>query len=284
LAGQSASNEGALNMNNFYPKYRVIQQLRRRACVCTLFCASWLATVPVVLAQQPLPLERRAELRPALTVQGEAEVWVRPDRASIQLGAEAQAAEAAVAQENVSRIVERAVKRIRDAGVPEEAIQTSGLQLFPVYSRPAPRPDREVGGETVVGYRASNILRIRVDNISLIGDVVDAGMAAGANRVHGISFGLKDELPHRTKALQLAVREAQAKAEAIAQALGQPLGPIRHVAEEAAPGMPRPFAMERAMAVATPVQPGEMQVQASVTVVFDLVSKPGESGGEGKGR
>jgi uncharacterized protein len=214
----------------------------------------------------------RAHRGPALTVQGQGEVWVRPDRAYVQIGAESQAADAAQAQQNVARIMEKTITQIRKAGVPEEAIQTSGLQLYPVYSRTRPN---DMAQETLVGYRASNMVRIRVDELDLLGRVIDAGTAAGANRLHGVNFDIKQELPHRTKALQIAVSQARAKAEALAQALGQPLGPVRHVAEEsAAAGIPRAFGMERAMAVATPIQPGEMQVQASVTVVYDLLGKP----------
>jgi uncharacterized protein len=236
------------------------------ACLACFFAAAGALAQPVSPPEVP-----RAQSRPALTVHGQGEVSVRPDRALVQLGAEAQASEAVVAQQNVNRIMERAIKQIRNTGIPVEAIQTSGLQLFPVYGQQGPRGDRQAGQETLIGYRAANMLRIRVDDIDQAGQVIDAGMAAGANRLHGVSFDIKQELPHRTKALQLAVEEARAKAQAIARALGQPLGPVRHVAEEGGVGIPRPFGMERAMAVATPVQPGELQVQASVTMVFDLV-------------
>jgi uncharacterized protein YggE len=71
----------------------------------------------------------------------------------------------------------------------------------------------------------------------------------------------------------MAVQEARAKAEAIAAGLNLQLGEVLDIREE---GAHAPYPAERrfasAAAAATPVQPGQVQVGAAVTVRFRLVA------------
>ena len=73
---------------------------------------------------------------------------------------------------------------------------------------------------------------------------------------------------HRVQALRQASAEARTKAQAIAEALGVHLGNLLEASEagvEVTP--PRPVFFERA---ATPIQPGEMTVRATVTVHYAI--------------
>ncbi len=98
----------------------------------------------------------------------------------------------------------------------KEQLRTSGVQLFPIYA--APRDG--AGQPQISGYRGSYTVLVTLDDLSLIGRVIDGAVEAGANTVLGISFGLKDPSKARREALAKAVREAREKAEAIAQAAG----------------------------------------------------------------
>src|SRR5436853_150931 len=60
----------------------------------------------------------------------------------------------------------------------------------------------------------------RVEDLALIGRLLDAGVGAGANTLEGVEFGLRNETPARIQALASAVAEAKRKASAIADALG----------------------------------------------------------------
>ena len=213
---------------------------------------------------------------PSITVQGRGEVSAKPDRASVRLGAEVQAENAKDAQAQLNELMNAAIKAVKDAGIPEKSIQTTGLNLYPVYSNPRPRP---VGAQTeeprITGYRASNILQVQVDDLDLVGKVIDAGIEAGVNRLEGINFGLKNDLSHRQRALESATIQARQKAEAIARAMDARLGKVQAVIEgggEISPMQPR-FARMAAMDMAesTPVQPGELQIQETVMVTFDIL-------------
>jgi uncharacterized protein len=232
----------------------------------------WLVPCTALLAQEPGG--RRGEFtdRRTLTVTGNGEVNAAPDHAIVRLGATAQADEAAAAQINVNEVMQKALGQIEKAGIPRRSIRTSGLTLTPIYS--SSKPDRTTEPK-IVAYRAGNIIEVTVNDIKLVGKVIDAGLAAGANRLEGVSFGLKDDLSQRTAALEKAVDEARLKARTMSRALDVPLGSVREVVEGGVHVFRQErFAAGRAMmaadAMQTPVEPGEVRVQASVTIHYDL--------------
>jgi uncharacterized protein YggE len=185
----------------------------------------------------------------------------------MRLGAVAQAETAGAAQSQVNTIMSRALHSIRALGIDEKAIRTSGLFVQPVFSQP-PRGGGAGYEPTIVGYRAGNTVVVRLDDLELLGRVIDAGVAAGANQISGPSFSLADDTPQRREALARAVRQARVKAEAIAAAMGERIVAVRSVVEGgSSPGRP-PMEYARAAAVGTPVEPGQVLVQASVTITY----------------
>lgn len=122
---------------------------------------------------------------PMLTVNGDGEVSAPPDRATVRLGATTQADEAAAAQSSVNGTLQKALDAIQKVGIPQRSIRTTGLTLSPVYA-----PQKLASPETprVVAYRAANTIEVTVDDLKLMGAVIDAGVTAGANRLEGVSF------------------------------------------------------------------------------------------------
>ncbi len=221
---------------------------------------------------------------PTLTVSGRGQVSAAPDEAVLRLGATAQAEEAATAQDQVNQVMQDAISALRELGVPADRIQTVDLSLSPVYSerRPGPMPGpRQMPDEPrIVGYRASNVVQVRLEDLTHVGPVVDAAVGAGANELQQLSFQLQDDLEARQEALRRAVREARAKAEAIAQAMDVRLQAVQDVTEGGYQVYRPQYARQAMMAEsAAPVQPGQVQVEASVTVRYRL-ARVNVGGGE----
>lgn len=241
-----------------------------------LMVMAMISSIPVGVQGQEVVVAR-GDVKPTLTVNGNSEVAITPDRAVVRLGAEAQADTAAAAQTQVNEIVQRALQQIRAVGIEERKIQTSGISLFPVYSQQEFRPNTPPVTPRIVAYRASNTVQVEVTNLTLVGKVIDAGTTAGANRIEGLNFDLQDDLPARMRALQQAVAEARTKANAMATALGVRLLEVSEVTEggvNVVSPMPRMGLMvNRAEAASTPVQPGEVRVQASVTLRYRIAPR-----------
>lgn len=243
--------------------------------------ATFLAVLtPSVRAQMPVVT---APTTPTLTVTGRGEVSAAPDRAVVRLGAIAQDEHAAAAQNQVNEIMNKALADIRALGIPEQQIATTGLSLSPVYStegRPAPQPLEQAQPKEprIVGYRASNVIRVELTDLKRLGDVIDRGVAAGANRLEGLSFELRDDSGPRGEALRKAVADARAKAQAIAEAMGVRLESVSEITEggvnifssrdQFGGGVARLAASPES--APTPIQPGQVQVEATVTVRYSL--------------
>ncbi len=81
------------------------------------------------------------DTKPTLTVSGTGEIAAPPDRATVRLGAEAQAENASEAQAQVNDIVQKALQGVKAVGIEERKIQTSGISLFPVYAQQEYKPN-----------------------------------------------------------------------------------------------------------------------------------------------
>lgn len=237
-------------------------------------------TVLVSTACSSLPARAVAQV-PAdtpprtLSVNANASVQRTPDRAVVRLAVETIAPTAEEATDRNAQAMERMLAAVRGLGVPSEDIQTQRVSLHPRYDRSRDEPTPEI-----VAYQAVNQVIATLDDVTQVGAVVDAAVRAGANRILGIGFELSDPETAYHEALQLAVQKARREAETLAAALGESLGPAMQVSTGgySAPMMrapaPQPEMMMRAdaAAAAPPVEPGELDVNAFVSITYRLGS------------
>jgi uncharacterized protein YggE len=147
-------------------------------------------------------------------------------------------------------------------GIPKDAIKTVGLDLQLEF-------DYRDGRQIPRGYVARNTIEVRVDDLSKLGDVLDAAVGSGATSLHGLRFDVKDREKREQQALQLAVANAMEKAQAVASGAKRGIDRVLRI-EEAFVGSapPRPMMMERVTAAradaATPVEAGELEIRAQV--------------------
>ena len=210
----------------------------------------------------------------SISVQGQGTVGAKPDLVTLSLGVQTTGETAMEALALNSEQMTGVIAAIQEAGIADENIQTSGINLYPVYEdRSLVQPGEQ---RQVVGYRASNDISVRVHDIDKAGSVLDAAVTAGANQVGGVRFGLSDTDTIVTDALIAAVQNAQAKAQTIADTLGVTLGTALVVNEE---WIERPeargvaFAAEAAFdsgGFSSPVQGGAVSVTAHIRVTFAI--------------
>jgi uncharacterized protein YggE len=218
-------------------------------------------TIPATLLAQQPPLPAP----PAIVVSGHAQLEADPDSATVRLGVIRQASSAQAAQEQANVAAKEILAAIGKLGVPAQKIQTSRLTLRPNYRGEPPR---------IASYSASNIISIELDDLSRVGPVIDAGFTAGANELDGVRFRLKNDTAVRERALRDAVIEARRKAEVIAEALGVRLAGVLEVSESGVAITERSagpeFGVLAARAADTPVSPGQLDVNANVTVRYRI--------------
>jgi uncharacterized protein YggE len=205
---------------------------------------------------------------PVIRTQGDAVLTAEPDLAEIQIGVQTEDPSAQVAAQKNAERADAVLKALREFLGRDADIRTVAYSLNPVY--PVPRD----GKSGAVRYTATNMLRVKTDQLKRVGEVIDRANKAGANISGGLQFRIKDDAAMRLKALEQASREARAKADAIASALGIKVKRILEV-EEIEQG-PRPFPRNRAFAgvameaAPTPIEAGTLEIQAAVALTAEL--------------
>ena len=220
------------------------------------------ACVPVY-AQAPPP----APQPPVIVTRGEATVKRAPDQAWVSIAAETRAQTPAEAQRLAAEAMTSVQEALKRAGVTADAIRTTGFSLQPDM-------DYQSGRARVRGYIARNQIEVRVDALDRLGAVLDAAAGSGATSLAGLRFDLKARRTVEQEALKLAVEDALARAKAIASGAGATLGPIVRIDEQSDRPMPVPYMAMREVAQAsappTPVNPGEIEIQARVTLTVSV--------------
>jgi uncharacterized protein len=212
------------------------------------------------------PAERPAP--PSIRVSAEATVTAQPDQARIDIGVATQAQTAQAAAAGNSQHLETVLARLRRALGAGAEIQTVSYSLNPDYRYP-----KEGGSPTITGYTATNIVRVTINDLSRIGQAIDAAAQSGANRIHRLQFTLQDEQAAQSQALRAAAVKARAQAEALAQALGLKITRVLSVVESGAGVQPvtRDVTFARSEAAAsTPVEPGTIEARATVTLTVEI--------------
>jgi uncharacterized protein len=228
------------------------------------------ALVSLVVASMPLAA---AQGEGRIRVIGRAVVEVAPDFVTVRVGVSNRAPSPTAALDQNSAAARKVVDFAKASGIQERDIQTDAVNLSPLF-----KTVRDSSGTTRQepdGYTASNIVRVKLSDLSRLGAFMRQALDQGANNIDGVQFGLsnyeraKDDA--RTRAVEDAMRQGQRLAEAAKVKLGriqEILSPPRsQVVSDRIPGMAMRAA---APAAPVPVEAGSLQVNAEVEIIWAI--------------
>ena len=202
-----------------------------------------------------------------ITVSASSEVKVVPDKASLTLEVLAQGKTAQEAQTASVGPVDAVLAAIKEAGIPEKDVQTTYAGISPIY-------DWSGEAERITGYESRTTLQVSGVDVDDVASLMEACVAAGATGINGPSYYASTYDEAYGQALSEAVAASRGKAEAIAKAAGVTLGDVVAVTEgyqntalryeEAASNMAMADGADMKIA------PGEVSIEAQVTVSYDI--------------
>lgn len=209
-----------------------------------------------------------------LSVNGMSEFEVSPDLAKVRFSVQTQSVTAQDAQarnRQVSNAVRDALLR---AGVRDSELETSDYRVERVLEW-----DYKEQRQIDKGYRASNTFVLSTRDLQRVGEFLDVGVQAGATNVESLTFELSDarEREVKTEALRRAAMNAKEKAVALAEGSGVILSKVRTITETSY--YVQPFYRADVMALSgvkeaavppTPISPGSVQVNAQVSVSYEV--------------
>ena len=205
-----------------------------------------------------------ADLR-TLAISGTGTVYVKADQATVTLGVYTENKLASLAIEENAQLMTAVIKAIKDQGIPEQNIQTTYYSVVPNYNW-------EI--RQVIGYQVTNMVLIKITDLTKVGSILDASTSAGANRVDGVSFGLKDETASTMKlqAYSAAIDDAKAKVSVITAGLGIETAGVQSVTETSysPPIAYRSYTTAEGVKATTPILEGNLSVSVTINIVFLL--------------
>jgi uncharacterized protein len=200
-----------------------------------------------------------------ISVTGEATISVPPDQAQIEAGASSYAKTARQASEANNNAMGQLLLALKAANIDQKDIQTSRLLLQPQYEPNHSPP-------TVVGYRASNQVTVRLRDVAKVAGTIDLLVGAGATDIGGVNFIVSQASKLLDDARAQAIADARRKAEIYAKAAGVTLGEPLSISEEggSSPGPVFRAKMTAAPMAATPIAQGEETLSVTVNVSWAI--------------
>lgn len=198
-----------------------------------------------------------------ITVTGTAAVTRIPDVARVSVGVGVTKSTVKAARDSAGKSMTAIIAAIKALGIDEKDIRTSSIDLSPQYNN---------SGTKIVGYRMSEQLQITVRDLDKAGDVVDTATAKGATEVNGMSFEVGDPTGAMDEARAAAITQARTSAQRMAAAAGVSIGAVVSISESSV-SSPGPYyygEAARDAAALTPIERGTQDVQATVTVIFEI--------------
>lgn len=203
-----------------------------------------------------------------LTVQGESEFYITPDKASVEIGITTTGNTAQQAGDDNAAVMQKIQNALMAMGLKKDDIKTSSYNFYPTYDKD--------NNQLITGYRAENSIVITTHDINQIGDVIDTAVKNGATNVDSVNFAVNDIKKYKETALKAAVRDAKNKAKAIAGELGKSVVNVVSVTEgnvhieNYQPSNIDMKLLSSRMTTATPIQSRDLKVSARINVTFEI--------------
>ncbi len=235
--------------------------MRLKSARFLVVCLTLLAGV-----NAPLPASADEGPKRSLSLSATGAVQTAPDQVTITTGVTSEAGTAREALDKNTAAMTRMVEALKADGIEAKDIQTMNFSVQPIYEA-----RKEGQAQRIVGYRATNSVRLVLHDIAKLGAVLDEVVSLGANDIGAIEFGVAEPEARKDEARKAAMAKAIANAKLYAEAAGVELGPVLSINEEESIFQPRyaaPSAMEASKAV--PIEAGTTTIEVKVHVSWQL--------------
>jgi uncharacterized protein YggE len=205
-----------------------------------------------------------------IRVRGVGKVRVLPDQLRLSIQVNVPRAETAVeALTRNSQLTTRLLALLKRFGISEADIQTTRVSINPIYDY-----DKRISPPPIIGYSAQNEVLVVVKKIEDTGRILDQAVKTGASGFGPLQYESSRRTEFEREALKRAADDARTKAELLARELGATLGRVLTISESSVPTPSPivPMAMEaRTISAEVPVMAGEIEISATVEIVFELM-------------
>jgi uncharacterized protein YggE len=201
----------------------------------------------------------------------------RPEKPFISMRVQVTCGGASECVRRGSRILDRVQQALIDVLGSKNDVRLSSFQLNE-------RPNQQRYGYQPPGqypmrqeFQAHVTVSIESRELQKLGELIEAGISAGADQLNSVQFTLRDDAAARNQAIAQAAEDAKGKAAVVAKSMGVQLGDVIQISTNASVqpqtiyGPSFSASLHRAEPVRPmPVQPHEVGFTAQVTVTYAI--------------
>ena len=155
----------------------------------------------------------------SVTVEGNAEISIVPDRASLNLAVELNGRNLSAMTTRVAETIDAFLAITDGLSISRNDVMTSGVNINPRY-----RYENKTGRRIFDGYNVSRSIQVDLKNIDPLGSIIERSTAQGINNIAAPIFRFSQEDQVIQSLHTLAVQDAMKRAEALVDPLNASLG------------------------------------------------------------
>ena len=155
----------------------------------------------------------------SVTVEGNAQISVAPDRASLNLSVELDGRDLSAMTKRVAETTNAFLKVTDDLNIKRNDVMTSGVNINPRY-----RYENKTGRRIFDGYNISRSIQVDLKDINQLGSIIERSTVQGINNIAAPIFRASQEDQIIQNLHTLAVQDALKRAEALIEPLNASVG------------------------------------------------------------
>ncbi len=176
---------------------------------------------------------------PTITVSGTGKASTPPTIAEVSFTVEERASTEQEAQALATKKTDAALASLKQLGIEDKDVKTTGYQIYPQYETPNCKPGVPCPQSTKISsYQVSQSVDVKVRDTNKAGEVLKALGTAGVQNVSGPNFTVDEPTAVQAEARGKAIEDARQKAQLLANQLGVRLGTVVSFSENGGGAMP----------------------------------------------
>lgn len=212
----------------------------------------------------------RSQYTSEIVVSGEGKVAAKPDIAILNATVVTERPTVSTAQAENARSYNAVVQFLKESGVEERDIKTTGYSIYPQYFYP---PNRK---PEITGYQIRNTLEVKIRNLANVDDILGGIIEHGVNEIGAVSFTIEDPNALKEEARRLAIEMAREKARVLSKDLGVRLSRLVGFSETEQGVVPPPIFRAEAGGFGgggPDLSQGEQEIKVFVTLTYEFKSR-----------
>jgi uncharacterized protein YggE len=214
-----------------------------------------------------LEIINKQQANKTIQVTGSGAAVGEPDVVLLSLGVSVERESVKQARADAAEAMQGVIDSLKGNGVADLDIQTQHFSIHQQF-------DFVNGRREFRGYNVTNTVSAKIRDLDVVGQAIDDAAEAGGDlvQINSIQFSIDDTAELRMQARVAAMQNAQAKAQTLATEGGVMLGKPISISEGGSSFVSQPFARGLAedAGVATPIESGQLQVNVTVNVVYEI--------------